>query len=119
LAAQLRAELAAHPPDAAIVVLGTNDEYLGPGAAKRQAPYVDAIMAEMPARRVLVGPPTLPKNNGVTAMLAARVSPYFASNRLTIPRARDNVHPTSAGAAGWANAVWAWATGQPQMLAGR
>jgi len=44
---------------------------------------------------------------GEAAALRSRFR-YFPSQRLTIPRGADQLHPTARGYAAWAGAIWQW-----------
>lgn len=109
--------LAAFHPTLVLVSLGTNDEYMqGAGVVSRQAQKLQALLAKLHAAGadvVWIGPPTLPKpqSNGIVPMLKATIpaSHYFPSDTaLTLPRGPDQIHPTVAGYAGWAGALWQW-----------
>lgn len=99
-------------PTLILVSLGTNDEALGPGAADRQAPYLKELLGKLAgtgADIVWIGPPALPfEREGVSDLIRQSVPYYFASDALSIPRGPDNLHPTAAGYAGWAGALWGW-----------
>jgi lysophospholipase L1-like esterase len=102
-------------PTLVLVSLGTNDEAMGgddvPG---RQAPYLEQLLSRLRsggAEVVWIGPPRLPfASKGVVELIRRTVprSHYFASDRLSIPRGPDNLHPTVKGYAGWAGAIWKW-----------
>lgn len=122
--AQLDAALDATQPTLVLVSLGTNDEYITMGnPPERQAPYLKALIEKIEryvhkgdyglgAELIWIGPPTLPKKgtNGIRALLAATIpqARFFDSQRLSIPRAPDNLHSTPKGYAGWAGALWQW-----------
>ena len=107
--------LASFRPDVVLVSLGTNDEYLGAGAAQRQYPSTVTLLKKLHdagADVYWIGPPTLAKRNGVVEMIQSQVpsSDYFDSRKLNIPRGPDKLHPTARGYAAWAGAVWHWLT---------
>lgn len=110
--AALPGEFAAFQPTLILVSLGTNDEALGPGAAERQAPHLERLLETLAgtgAEVVWVGPPELPfEREGVSDMIRAAVPYYYPSERLSIPRGPDDLHPNAAGYAGWAGALWQW-----------
>jgi len=106
--------LASFQPTLVLVSLGTNDEYLGPNAAATQAPYLRALLQKLEATGadvVWIGVPTLPVRGGGVADLVEHEAPHhFPSRDYRIPRGPDQLHPTAAGYAGWAGAIWRWLT---------
>ena len=128
--AALDAMLAEYEPDMVLVSLGTNDEYMTGDAPARQAPYLDTLLAKLHdccgrpgpyrgdyglgAEVVWIMPPELPREtNGIRALIASRLASSerawsFPSETLEIPRGPDHLHPTAAGYAGWAGAIWEW-----------
>jgi lysophospholipase L1-like esterase len=105
-------ELATFQPTLILVSLGTNDEAMGPGAAEHQAPALEELLGKLRdsgAEIVWIGPPALPfARQGVSDMARSEAPYYFASETLDIPRGPDGLHPTAAGYAGWAGAIWRW-----------
>jgi lysophospholipase L1-like esterase len=102
-------------PTMVLVSLGTNDEYMGAGAAARQAPHLERLLVALRANQaevIWIGPPRLPKpsSNGIVPLLRKTIARdhYFPSEKLTIPRGPDGLHPTARGYAGWAGAIWRW-----------
>ena len=101
-------------PTLILVSLGTNDEFMKLDGGKRQAPYLETLLTKLRAIAPVawIGPPKLPKpdTNGVIPLILKKVpsSHYFPSQKLTIPRAGDKLHPTTSGYAGWAGAIWKW-----------
>ncbi len=102
-------------PTMILVSLGTNDEYMGAGAAARQAPYLERLLTVLrvgKAEVIWIGPPRLPKSssNGIVPLIRRTIprDHYFPSEKLTIPRGPDGLHPTARGYAGWAGAIWRW-----------
>lgn len=112
----LPAILAEFQPDLVLVVLGTNDEYLPASAVPKQLQDAEALIAKMGAPVAWVGVPTLPArgsipaggSNGITPGIEALDVPVFPSSALQIQRAADQLHPTAAGAVGWATTIWEW-----------
>lgn len=109
----LQDKLTKFQPTLVLVVLGTNDEYLGTGARERQAPYLKDLLANLErtgADVVWVGPPALARSSGIRELIRSQVpdSRYFPSDTLQIPRGPDQLHPTARGYAGWAGAIWRW-----------
>lgn len=109
----LQDKLTKFQPTLILVVLGTNDEYLGQGAAERQAPYLKDLLKNLErtgADVVWVGPPALSRSSGIAELVRSQVpdSRYFPSETLQIPRGPDQLHPTARGYAGWAGAIWRW-----------
>jgi lysophospholipase L1-like esterase len=105
--------LAKFRPTLILVSLGTNDEYMGPNAAAKQAPALAQLLGKLKAsgaELVWIGVPTLPVSNGVATMIEKQVPYYFPSTQIPIPRGPDRIHPTAAGYAGWAGALWRWLT---------
>jgi lysophospholipase L1-like esterase len=107
-------QLANFHPTLILVSLGTNDEATAPGAVDRQAPHLAALLDKLAATGadvVWIGPPTLPfPRQGVADLIRENVPYYFESEQLDIPRGPDDLHPTAAGYAGWAGALWQWLT---------
>lgn len=115
--ADLDQHLAAFKPTLVLVSLGTNDAYMqGDWVVGRQQAALQALLAKIKAsgaEAVWIGPPTLPlkTSNGIVPMLKATIpsSHYFPSDTaLQLPRGPDGIHPTVAGYAGWAGALWQW-----------
>jgi lysophospholipase L1-like esterase len=103
-------------PTLVLVALGTNDAYsrLSPEAVAASA---ELLLSRIPesAEVVWVGVPALPAKYGANSpsqeVLEAivEVAPsYFPSHGLEIPRGPDGLHPSAAGYAGWAGAIWDW-----------
>jgi lysophospholipase L1-like esterase len=101
-------------PTMVLVSLGTNDEALGPGAVDRQAHDFIALYDKLlssGADVMWIGPPDLPfESAGIADMIRDNVRYYFESEDYDIPRGPDDLHPTAAGYAGWAGAIWRWLT---------
>jgi len=114
--AALFQKIAAFKPDVILVSLGTNDEYMKLDAGVRQAPALNELLTKLRAVAPVawIGPPKLPKpgTNGAIPLILKNVPPshYYPSQNLTIPRGPDKLHPTAAGYAGWAGAIWKWLT---------
>lgn len=109
-------------PTLIVVSLGTNDAYLSGDVWLKQAPALTALLSKLRALApeadiVWIGPPTLPATyagKGVDESFLGRLADdapnYFDSTELSIPRGPDELHPTAAGYAGWAGAIWNWLT---------
>jgi lysophospholipase L1-like esterase len=122
-------------PTLVLVSLGTNDAYLGGDVWDKQAPALEALLAKLKsfpnkyvndspgahysagAEIVWIGPPALPQtysgkqlDESFLDALADAPPYYFDSAELSIPRGPDGLHPTAAGYAGWAGAIWSWLT---------
>jgi lysophospholipase L1-like esterase len=110
----LAATLESFRPTIILVSLGTNDEYLSAAALDAEADDVDALLEllESYGDVVWIGVPELPKeaSNGAVELITATDVPYFPSERLDIPRAPDDLHPTVAGYGSWAGMLWTWLT---------
>lgn len=128
--AALKEALDKFQPTLVLISLGTNDEYMqGKDVGARQRPELQRLIELIdhfprkvdyglgPEQGIVwIGPPTLPKaqTNGVVPMILAEASAlrarfrYFPSQRLTIPRGADQIHPTARGYAAWAGALWQW-----------
>jgi len=111
---ELERALEAFEPTLILVSLGTNDAHLGPGAADRQAPYLEELLdmlEESGATVVWIGPPELPfEDTEIRELLEDEAPRYFDSLDYDIPRGPDDLHPTASGYAGWAGAIWQWLT---------
>lgn len=124
----LSAALASFQPTVVLISLGTNDAYMRPSPGEdigqRQAPFLDALLSRIESARpravVWIAPPTLPPAavslppvraliQSERAHLRPRVA-IFPSQRLTLPRGPDGIHPVASGYAGWAGALWQWLT---------
>lgn len=128
--AELAKLLTSFQPDMVLISLGTNDSYMTGGAStvEKQRAALEKLYALLtqwprssgtgrgPEHVVWIGPPTLPKPNpAMTGMIqdaaGNALSPrfhYFHSDRLSLPRGPDGLHPTARGYAGWAGAIWHW-----------
>ncbi len=130
--AELAKLLESFQPDLILVSLGTNDSFMQSSDAAtvaRQKPQLEkllALLSQWPRKKdyglgaehiVWIGPPTLhnPPSPGVSKMIqdaaGAPLAPrftYYHSERLSLPRGPDKLHPTARGYAGWAGAIWHW-----------
>ncbi len=110
--AWLETTLPAFQPTLILISLGTNDEASAPGAADRERPALEQLVHRLEssgAALVWIGPPSLPlPRQGVSDMIRAALPYYYPSEQLDIPRGPDGLHPTAAGYAGWAGALWSW-----------
>lgn len=125
--AKLEQVLQTFQPELVLISLGTNDEYMQGNVVPQQEKALDTLIKKIstytrnsdyglgPEWIVWIGPPTLPKaSNGIVEMIrrASGGIPgrfyYYPSDRLTIPRGPDKIHPTARGYAGWAGAIWHW-----------
>lgn len=106
-------------PTVVLISLGTNDAHASVDQiAKEQADVQTLIAAiqDMGARPVWIDPPRLVAAPHVPEMLqiiysgAAENIPHFRSDELVIPMGGDHIHPTGAGYAAWADALWQWLT---------
>lgn len=129
--ADLAAALQSFKPTIVLVSLGTNDAYMPPppDVGARQAPYMEQLLSLLesvsPRAIVWIAPPTLPPAAvslaPVRELIAAQHSidlpkhlrpriSIFPSDRLTLPRGPDGIHPVVSGYAAWAGAIWQWLT---------
>lgn len=127
-------------PTLVLVSLGTNDAYMQPSPGQdigqRQAPYMEELLSKIeqyphqsdtgtgPRAIVWISPPTLPTAaislpsvmgliESEHAINFPRIRPriaFFPTQRLTLPRGPDNLHPVASGYAAWAGALWQWLT---------
>jgi len=105
-------------PTHVLVSLGTNDEK-GQILSQDQG-AIEQLLATLRRGGAVVawiGPPALPfPRAGISALAQSRSDRYFPSEMLSIPRTNDGMgggglpglHPTSAGYAAWADAIWRW-----------
>jgi lysophospholipase L1-like esterase len=131
----LKDALASFQPTIVLISLGTNDAYMmpPPDVGVRQAPYMDALLTMIetgwthsddyglgPRAIVWIAPPTLPDAAisiapvraliaDQAALLHRRISIY-PSDRLTLARGPDGIHPVVSAYAAWAGAIWQWLT---------
>ncbi len=131
----LKDALESFKPTIVLISLGTNDAYMlpPPDVGVRQAPYMDALLTAIasgwthtddlglgPRAIVWIAPPTLPDAAvslapvraliaDQAALLHRRIS-IFPSDRLTLARGPDNIHPVVSAYAAWAGAIWQWLT---------
>lgn len=103
-------DLSLAPPKFILVSLGTNDMKLFDANTEKSA--LNNLITKMKATKatiVWILPPTMPfPDNGILKMIMATGLPVFHSEALSIPRGSDKIHPTVAGYAGWAGAIWAF-----------
>jgi lysophospholipase L1-like esterase len=116
--AKMDAAITELPATLVMIVLGTNDAFTN-YTPEQVAQHVAALLAKIPdGTDVLwVGAPALPATYGgrapdpmILTAIQDSVKYYFPSHELEIPRGPDNLHPTAEGYAGWAGAIWDWAT---------
>jgi lysophospholipase L1-like esterase len=113
----LRRKLAEFKPTHVLISLGTNDAFSGVDPEKaggRAASLVQSIQ-DTGAHPIWVGAPSLPANyagkhpdSGVLQKIKDAAPYYFSSEEYVIPRGPDDLHPSAAGYAGWAGAIWNW-----------
>lgn len=121
----LRLLLETFKPTIVLVSLGTNDAYMRPppDVGVRQAPFLDELLKKIeavgPRAIVWIMPPKLPVaalslpsvraliETAKQALGKPRIA-LFPSERLTIPRGPDEIHPVVSGYAAWAGALWQW-----------
>lgn len=106
-------------PTHVFVSLGTNDAYTvrHPSEVADDAKELVELIEEADAHVIWIGAPNLPViSNGhaideaILVAIKDAVPNYFDSTNLDIPRSPDRLHPTAAGYAGWAGALWNWLT---------
>lgn len=99
--------LARVKPTHVFVVLGANEVFIpNPDVL---APNVRTIVGKVSAQPcVWVTPPLWKGETGIVAVEKAHAAPcrFFDSSTLAIARRKDGIHPTDAGGADWADAVW-------------
>lgn len=105
-------------PGLVLVSLGTNDAFMRGDVIPKQHAALEKLLTVLADRDIVwIGPPTLPNppTPGMITMIqdaaGNALSPryhYFHSERLSIPRGPDKIHPIVRGYAGWAGAVWHW-----------
>lgn len=131
----LKDALASFKPTVVLVSLGTNDAYMQPppDVGVRQAPYMETLLTMIetgwthtddygmgPRAIVWIAPPTLPSAaisltpvraliEQQSPLLNKRVS-IFPSDRLSLARGPDGIHPVVSAYAAWAGAIWQWLT---------
>lgn len=117
--AELAAALIDFDPTHVLVSLGTNDAYTAfdPADVAEDAAELVRLIQETDAHVIWIGAPELPETSGgrplnddILIEIEQEAPYYFDSTNLSIPRAPDALHPTAAGYAGWAGAIWNWLT---------
>ncbi len=110
--------IASLQPTLVMIALGTNDAYTN-YTPEQIAGHVAALLSKIPegVDVLWIGAPALPATyNGrhpdaeILTAIQGSVPYYFASHELEIPRGPDGLHATAEGYAGWAGAIWSWAT---------
>lgn len=95
-------------PDAVVLVLGTNDaDAPEPQHLSRRIREIVRLVGKRPC--LWVGPPPLRKpETGITEQLMAHAAPcaVLDSRPLALERRPDGIHPTDAGGATWADAIF-------------
>ena len=97
---------------AVFISLGTNDTYSSLTAEEmRQDAEKIVALAKGNGRRVLwILPPTLPKEDRVSAEIRSTGVDVFESAKIDIPRPPTDLHPTGTGYALWSGLIWRQAT---------
>jgi len=110
--------LTSFQPTHVIVVLGTNDMGLPAPASQLQyyKQIIDGIQS-LGAHPVWLQPPKMGKAaiNAVRPVIDSLGVDVFHSQNYPIAISPDRVHPTGAGYASWATALWGWLTGSTQI----
>jgi lysophospholipase L1-like esterase len=120
------AQLERAAPTLVIVSLGGND--FGRFDGERVNAGIVRVIAKVrasQARLLWISPPTMPFGDrvGARAMWQAALAgepgvDWFPTEQLTIPRARDRVHPTLRGYRSLGATLWQWASSASQHFAG-
>jgi len=103
-------------PDVVLISLGTNDAYAPLSTIEAEYADVHALVQairEMGATPVWLDPPHLakaPHEAEMRQLIATADVAHFPSYELGIEMSPDAIHPTGAGYAQWADALWAWLT---------
>jgi hypothetical protein len=106
----LREAIRKHKPTFIILCLGTN-ELLLPKIGKQYQQYVDNIVSQLgDIPFVWVGPPSWKGNYAISGLIESKVGAnrFFRSEKLTMPRRADGVHPTMPGFAYWGDELGRW-----------
>ena len=94
----------------AIIVIGTNDAVTNPDWQAAFAGKAAALVSSLRAQGiepVWVNPPTMPfSTDTILAGIAASGARVFPSQRLTIERSGDLIHPTLPARDAWAQEIW-------------
>jgi lysophospholipase L1-like esterase len=113
----LKRKLAEFRPTHVLIALGTNDAFSGlaPSTVAASAQKLAQGVSESGAAAIWIGAPSLPEKytgkrpDADVLQEVKSVSPYyFSSEEYVIPRGPDGLHPSAAGYAGWAGAIWNW-----------
>lgn len=103
-------------PDVVLISLGTNDAYAPVATIQDELGDVRALVQairQMGATPVWVDPPHLakaPHEGQMRQLIATADVVHFPSYELGIEMGGDAIHPTGAGYARWADALWTWLT---------
>lgn len=102
-------DIARFQPTVLLVSLGTNDSG-AVGLLPQFASRAQALVALARVPVLWVEPPSLPPQFDTQTVIggirSSGAAATFASSSLDIPRGPDSIHPTMAGYAAWAAAVW-------------
>lgn len=116
---ELAAALIEFDPSHVFVSLGTNDAYTNkdPAEVEDDVRALVEMIQETEAHVIWIGVPILPPfsagaplHEDILDAIKDAAPNYYDSTDLDIPRAPDQIHPTAAGYAGWAGAIWNWLT---------
>lgn len=116
---ELDSALDSFEPTHVLVSLGTNDAYtdFSANVIGEEAAELVQLIEEAGAYVIWIGVPDLPAvyggrdiNEESLDEIEREAPYYYESTDLEIPRGPDNLHPTAAGYAGWAGAIWGWLT---------
>lgn len=117
--AWLEKKLADFKPTHVLVSLGTNDAFSNKPISEvsAAAKSLTRKLQDAGAHVIWIGPPSLPSTYGARALNSSLLMPlreaapaYFDTTEYSVPRGPDNLHPSAAGYAGWAGALWNWLT---------
>jgi len=116
---ELAEALIGFDPSHVFISLGTNDAYtnFSPEEVAEDVRALVEMIEETDAHVIWIGAPALPPSSGGMPLhpdtleaIREEAPNYYDSTSLDIPRGPDLLHPTAAGYAGWAGALWNWLT---------
>ena len=107
-------------PDFIVVTLGSNELFLKNFDSRR--PYVEKVVAKMKGIPfVWISPPNWKEDVGFNKMMRQTLpaGTFYDSNKLTLARGKDNIHPTVRAGIEWTDSIMSWMPYTPHPIASR
>ncbi|MBQ0081027.1 MAG: SGNH/GDSL hydrolase family protein [Alistipes sp.] len=96
-------------PDYVLICLGSNEQFIKDPSSRQ--PHIKKILKDIGGRHCAwICPPGWKKDTGINELIKNDIGAkrFFDTRNFTIPRGKDNIHPTGASSALWMDHIAAW-----------